>query len=177
VNFCPQGKNLKKRFDQAFTLLELIIVVVIGAIFLALVLPNFSTLRAKAEGVVCAARLRNLYIVFSTQLNDGQGWPQVPTNIAIGSLAEQQWWLTYSSNNLGLTVRDWNCPTIARSLLANTNSGQFFLISYLPTLFDAKPMSSKIWPRVPWFTEIKNVHGSGILSVRSDGSVCPFQDP
>jgi hypothetical protein len=76
---------------------------------------------------------------------------------------------------MGLTSRDWNCPTISRMASRITN-GQTYLISYLPTLFDSRPTTPNQWPRMPWFTEVAGVHGNGNMTVRSDGSVCPIQD-
>ena len=162
---------------EAFTLVELIVVIGIIGILSALLLPNFSKIQVKAEGVLCTGRLRNLWLAFSSQMNDGEGWPQIPPSITIGSIAEQQWWLDTTSNSMGLTVKDWNCPTIARMAGGSEKTDNTPLISYLPTLFDAKPMSPKQWPRMPWFTEMANAHGSGNLSVRADGSVCPLSDP
>ena len=126
--------------------------------------------------MVCNAKLRTLWTVFSVQLNDGNGWPQLPTNITVGSTEEQQWWLSTTSNSMNLSAKDWNCPTIARMAASSTNSQQAYMISYLPTLFDARPMTPNKWPRMPWFTEVIGAHGSGNLSVRADGSVCPVQD-
>ena len=160
----------------AFTLVELLVVLAIIGILAALLIPNISTIQLKAEGVVCNARLRNLWTAFSLQLNDSNGWPQLPTNIVVGSAEEQQWWLTSTSNSMGLTKRDWSCPTLARTSGRDTNSQQVYLISYLPTLFDAKPTTPSKWPRMPWFTEAVGMHGHGNLSVRADGSVCPVQD-
>ncbi len=167
----------KQSKEAAFTLLELLVVMLIIGVLVALTLPNFSALRNRAEGVVCMGRLRGLWTAFSTTLNDGNGWPQLPTEITIGTKAEQQWWLDYSAANLGLSSNDWQCPTVVRNQKSLTNSQQITLISYLPTLFDSKPMSPKNWPRMPWFTEVQGGHGTGILSVRTDGSVCPIQDP
>ena len=163
--------------NGAFTLVELLVVILIIGVLAAMIFPNFTGMRVKAEGVVCMGRLRGLWTAFSSTLNDGNGWPQLPSDIQIGTKEEQQWWLTYSSNNLGLSAHDWQCPTVVRSQQSSTNTNQVSLISYYPTLFDAKPMSPKNWPRMPWFTEIQGGHGAGILSVRSDGSVCPIQDP
>jgi prepilin-type N-terminal cleavage/methylation domain-containing protein len=167
----------KQKNKFGFTLVELLVVVAIIAVLAVLAFPNVSQLINKAQGVVCTGRLRNLWIVFSTSLNDGNAWPQLPTNIAIGSTNEQQWWLDYTSNNMGLTARDWTCPTISRYQRSSTNTQKIALINYFPTLFDASPVSPKKWPRMPWFSEMQAAHGEGILSVRTDGSVCPIQDP
>ena len=164
------------RGSFAFTIIELLVVLMILGILAALLIPNISAIQLKAEGVVCNARLRNLWTAFSLQLNDGNGWPQIPTGTEIGSMAEQQWWLTSTSNSMGLTKRDWNCPTLARTSGRDTNSQQVYLISYLPTLFDSKPTTPSKWPRMPWFTEAVGMHSQGNLSVRADGSVCPVQD-
>jgi len=145
-------------------------------ILTALLIPNFSSIQLKAEGVLCDVRLRNLWTAFSIQLNDGNGWPQLPPDITVGSTEEQQWWLTTTSNSMSLTTKDWNCPTIARMSASATNNQQDYLISYLPTLFDANLMTPSRWPRMPWFTEALGAHGNGNLSVRADGSVCPIQD-
>jgi type II secretory pathway pseudopilin PulG len=165
-----------RKVYAAFTLLEAVVVLMIVGILLALLVPNFSTVRAKSEGVVCTGRLKNLWTAFSLQLQDGKGWPQLPVDIKIGSEEEQRWWLEYSSNNLGLTSREWNCPTISRSQQSATNREQVMLISYLPTLFDAKPSSPGKWPRMPWFTESQSAHGDGILCIRADGTVNPVSD-
>jgi type II secretory pathway pseudopilin PulG len=159
----------------AFTILELIVVLTILAIFLVLLVPNLFLIQMKAEGIVCDARLRNLWTSFSAHLNDGNAWPQLPGNIQIGSREEQQWWLSTTSNSMGLNARDWSCPSISRISSRITN-GQTYLISYQPTLFDSKPLSPSKWPRIPWFTEAIGLHGNGNLSVRADGSVCPIQD-
>ena len=147
-------------------------VIAVIAILCALILPNASALLNRAQGPVCSARLVNLWTVFSTALHDDQSWPQPPTNITVGSLEEEKWWLAHGSNSLGLTSKDWNCPTIERLLRSGTNPvAQSHVISYLPTLFDDKPTTPSTWPSMPWFIEIANVHGSGAQMIRADGSV------
>ena len=168
----------KSSTSLAFTIIEVLVVFVILGILVALLVPNITALQNKAEGVVCNARLRNLWTAFSSELHDGNGWPQIPPGTEIGSIAEQQWWLETTSNSMGLTKKDWSCPTLARNAgRATNNSQQVFLIGYLPTLFDAKSSTPYKWPRMPWFTESVVSHGGGNLSVRADGSVSPVQDP
>ena len=157
----------------AFTVIEMLVVVAILGILAALLFPNFQYILVRAEGVVCTEKLRNLYAAFSSSLNDGNGWPQVPAGIQIGSTAEQQWWIDSSSNTMGLKSNDWQCPTLSRSMKNSSNTLQQSLICYLPTLFDNIPGTPRNWSAMPWFTEIANVHGSGNLMIRADGSVIP----
>ena len=156
---------------DAFTLVEMLVTLCIFSILIALSLPAAAKIRSKADEIVCISHLHNLWIAFSPCATDPLGWPQLPTNVVPGTLAEQQWWLTYSSNNLGLSPKDWMCPTVARAASHAGSNDVVPLISYLPTLFDSKPGTANKWPSMPWFCEIGNVHGRGNLTVHTDGSV------
>lgn len=158
----------------AFTLTELLVVMGIMAILFALVFPAASKVLPKAEEAVCMSRLHNLWIAFAPCTTDGDGWPQVPSTIKVGSSGEQQWWLITGSNRFGLKLKDWQCPTMENYARTATSTESIPLISYLPTLFDAKPNTPNKWPAMPWFTEIGNFHGKGNLTVHSDGSIQPL---
>jgi len=153
------------------------VVIAIVAMLTALFIPNIGSLVNRAEKVVCSGKLKNLWTAFSVRVADGSGWPQLPSDVTIGTLAEQQWWITTSSS-MGLTTNDWKCPSISRALKRSTNAPQQqkFLINYLPTIFDARPTTPGKWGRMPWFTEISDIHGGGNLSIRADGSVCPASE-
>ena len=162
---------------DAFTLLELVVVVGILLVLILLIFPHGEAIVKQADRVVCTAKLRHLWMTFSTHLEDGRGWPQLPSSIPIGTTAEQEWWLSSTSNSMGLTSKDWRCPSLNRSLRRATNSqSQPYLISYLPSLFDDKPSTPRKWLRMPWFTEVAGSHGGVGLSVRADGSVSPSTD-
>jgi prepilin-type N-terminal cleavage/methylation domain-containing protein len=162
---------------RGFTLIELSVVVVIIAVLVSLLIPNISSLVNRSEKVVCSGKLKHLWTAFSVRVADGSGWPQLPTDVSIGSLAEQQWWIS-SSASMGLTTNDWKCPSISRAMKRSDNARQQqpFLINYLPTIFDPRPTIPGKWGRMPWFTEISDIHGGGNLSVRADGSVCPASE-
>jgi prepilin-type N-terminal cleavage/methylation domain-containing protein len=163
---------------NAFTLVEVAVVIVILGIVAALIAPNFSNLRKRAEGIVCTAHLRSLWTEFSTQLNDGGSWPQKPESIPIGSHAEQQWWLDYSSNSMSTPASEWHCPTMMRLQRANkAPRAEENIISYWPTLFSANKAEPRLSANYVWIAEMGNFHGAGPLSVRADGSVRPLQDP
>lgn len=163
--------------SRAFTLTEVLVVVGIFGFLIALLLPNATSILNRVQGIQCNERLKNLWMVFHNQLVvDGESWPQLPTNVQVGSVEEQQWWLTRGSNALGLTAKDWNCPTIARMLRNSSNSvAQAHLISYLPMLFDNNPATPMRWPWMPWFVEIANVHGNGAKMIRAYGAVVEAQ--
>lgn len=162
---------------RGFTLVEVLVVAAILMIFAAMLFPNAEAILNRADRVICTGRLRTLWTDFSARLNDGQGWPQLPSGIPMGTLAEQQWWVSSTSHSMGLTLKDWRCPSFARALRKSTNSSQEpYLISYLPTLFDDKPTTPRHLSRMPWFTEITGSHGGVGLSIRADGTVCPSTD-
>ncbi len=160
----------KRKSSRGFTLLELLVVISIVFILAGLLFPLTKTILSKAEEAVCASHLRNLWLAFSTRINDGQGWPQVPENISIGSIAGQRWWIEMSKESMGIPEKTWQCPTIARSI-RSTNSSQQNLISYMPTIFDSKPETPNMSRQMPWFVEIGSVHGTAPKMVAADGAV------
>ena len=157
-----------------FTLVEMLVVVAVLLILAALLFPNAESLLNRAESVICTGKLRTLWTAFSSSLTDGQGWPQLPSGMQIGSPAEQQWWIETTSNSMGLSQKSWQCPTITRlTKTTNQSSQSMTTISYLPTLFDSRPTTPLKQAKMPWFTEICNVHGQGNLIIRTDGAVVP----
>ena len=157
----------------AFTLTEIVVVVGILGVLIALIFPAAERIIPKAQEVVCMSHLRTLWVAFAPCATDPNGWPQVPKEIKIGSTQEQQWWLDYSTNHLGLTSKDWHCPVIERASKNSSKSDEVPVIHYLPTLFDAKPGTANRWPSMPWFSELGNMHGQGNLTVRADGTIVP----
>jgi len=159
---------------NAFTLVELLIVIVILGILFSLIVPAARQFLPKAEQIICISHLRNLWNAFSPCATDPSGWPQLPKDIKPGTIDEQKWWIDFSVSNLGLAKKNWICPTIARGARGAKKTDTQFLINYLPTLFDSLPGTPNKWPAMPWFIEVGNVHGEGNLSIRSDGTVIPL---
>jgi prepilin-type N-terminal cleavage/methylation domain-containing protein len=162
--------------QRGFTLVELLAVIFIISILMALLFPAMKSVIPRAQEVVCMSHLRRLWLGFAPGVTDGTGWPQVPASIPIGSQAEQQWWIDTSSNLFNIPPSDWRCPTVTAQVglpNASNPSSTIPLIDYMPTLFDAFPMTPNKWPNMPWFMEISNAHGKGNLVIRPDGSIMP----
>jgi prepilin-type N-terminal cleavage/methylation domain-containing protein len=163
----------------AFTLVEILAVLGILAVLVTLLIPVVSHHIEKSEGTVCAGKLRNLYIAMASSIADENRWPTLPAGIAPNSLQEQKWWLEYSSNNMGLSAKDWQCPTLNRNQLMNPNAQQRNLISYWPAPLDGMMLTeiNDTYKDIPWFMENEPAaHGNLTLCVLSDGSVTRFED-
>lgn len=158
----------KKRGAGAYTLLEVLAVIALLAILAALVFPAVQHVMPRVERAVCMNRLRNLHTVFASYSTEG--WPQLPPGVVLGSMAEQKWWVEKTGKDFGFSVKDWQCPTIARGM-RTLPEGERPLIHYLPTPFSGEPNRANKNPRMPWFIEIGNVHGDGNLLIRQSGTI------
>lgn len=155
---------------RAFTLLEVLASITIILILVSTIYPALEKVTPNAEKVACISNLKNLHTVFSNYALEG--WPQVPTDIPIGSTAEQKWWLDKTKKDLGLSEKNWQCPTLRR-LFRSASQANRPLIHYLPTTFSSQPNKANQWPQMPWFIEISDAHGCGNLIVRQNGNVEP----
>jgi type II secretory pathway pseudopilin PulG len=156
------------RATRAFTLLEALSVVAILGVLVALSFPALEKTRPAAERVVCMNNLRNLRAAFGGYASEG--WPQIPSSIQLGSIAEQRWWLEKTEKDLGLSKSAWQCPTIRRQF-ASAPEKDRPLIHYLPTPFSKEPNRANKNSQMPWFIEIGDAHGQGNLLVRQNGAV------
>jgi len=156
--------------ERGFTLLEMVAAIGILLILVALAFPAFQSITPAAERAACMNNLRNLRVAFSEYATSG--WPQIPEGIELGSRAEEAWWLEKSEKDLGLSQKNWQCPTIRR-LFRNAPEGDRPLIHYLPTPFSGEPGRANKSPAMPWFIEIGDAHGDGNLLVRQNGTVEP----
>jgi len=155
---------------RAFTILEILAVVTILGVLMALSFPAFEKVRPLAERLICMNNLKNLRVAFSGYATEG--WPQIPKEIKLGSMAEQRWWLEKTEKELGLSKSAWQCPTIRRQF-ASAPEKDRPLIHYLPTPFSKEPNRANKNPQMPWFIEIGDAHGQGNLLVRQNSTVEP----
>jgi len=154
---------------RGFTLLEMLAAICIVLILVATLYPALEQVTPRAEKISCINNLKNLHTLFAaTYAVDG--WPQVPSSITLGSIDEQKWWLEKSKKELGLSVKNWECPTLRRRF-RSVKESERPLIHYLPTPFSKLPNRANQWPQMPWFIEISDAHGGGTLMIRQNGNV------
>lgn len=156
----------------AFTLLELVVVLVIIGLLITLSLPVISGVRARGQRAQCTANLRSLYVATESFIQQNGSWPQI--RISDSDSGEEDYanaWIA-ALKPFGPTQKTWICPTIQQRLENPdyTRPGNA-RVDYYAMSFNDKPMTPHQWPRQPWFVEVGDVHGNGNLMVFTDGSI------
>ncbi|MEY2439215.1 MAG: hypothetical protein QOI34_600 [Verrucomicrobiota bacterium] len=158
---------------SAFTIPELLVVIVIVGILAALLLSVASRMRERAQRVQCTANLRNLYVATESYLQQNGGWPQIRMNDESDS-ADQDYasgWIA-ALRPFGPTQQTWICPTIQQEMgNPDLSKPENIRVDYVAMAFDDKPTTPHQWPRQPWFIETGNEHGNGSLIIFTDGSI------
>jgi type II secretory pathway pseudopilin PulG len=150
-------------------LIEVIVVIAILGILAALVVQNLTPLLQRASKARCMANLRNLHTGFSSYLSDQPYWPQMPEEIYESEHDYDAWWIDVL-RPYGLNERVWQCPVL-RKADATLPKSVKSKIHYIPTHFDANPISPRRWSTQPWLIERANAHGNGALIIFPDGSI------
>jgi prepilin-type N-terminal cleavage/methylation domain-containing protein len=156
------------RRSAAFTLLEILAVLLIIAILSVLFIPNYSRIVGAAQEAICASHMRSIRVALGSYLEDhARIWPQPPPEMEGPAL--QRFWLA-TLDPYDISENDWQCPTIRHALREEGMTGDFGL-HYVPTRFDATPNIANRWATQPWLIEAANAHGKGPLICFPDGSV------
>ena len=66
--------------NQAFTVIELLIILIIFGILVGIIIPVLATAKNKAQQIACASNLRQLYIAFEEYITDNNGLLPRPNN-------------------------------------------------------------------------------------------------
>jgi len=159
----------RRRRPDGFTLLEGVVALLIVAILVALVAPNYDKIVASAQQVKCASQMRSIRLALDHYLEDHRSiWPQGPPPQEPGWSA---FWLTTLAP-YGITEKTWQCPVIQRwEALAGE---QEYNLHYVPTTFDPTPNIARRWSQMPWLIEIADAHGKGPLVAFPDGTIKPY---
>ena len=156
----------------AFTVLEVFVVLVIITIVATLLIPVWSTMRARAQRVECTANLHSLYVAANLFVQQNNSWPQIRLGTSDNAQIDYaNAWIS-ALGPFSVTRKSWICPTI-QALMENPDytKPENARLDYMPMPFDDKPTTSHQWPRQPWFVETGDVHGNGNLLVFTDGSI------
>jgi type II secretory pathway pseudopilin PulG len=165
--------SLLRGKKSAFTLLEVLLVIVLLLILGVVTIPNYKQWLAQAAQARCMANMRSIHVGLGTYLNDNKDvWPQGPSP-QDGAPWAQFWIKTLKTQ--GIQPKTWECPVIYR-MLGSPARGTITedSIHYVPTMFDDKPGTPRRWATQPWLIERADVHGSGALICFTDGSIKPF---
>lgn len=160
------------RLAPAFTLLELMIVLVIIGILSVMLLPVYASMRARAQRVQCTANLHSLYVATDVYLQRNGHWPQIRRagSDSVGADFANAW--IDALTPFGPTRKTWICSTMQELLHdPDYNQPANARLDYIPMNFDANALTPHKWPNQPWFIESGDVHGNGNLFIRTDGSV------
>src|SRR4051812_19078654 len=140
------------RPEAAFTLLELITVVVMIAILASMLVGVVGSMQSRADKANCSSNLKSLYAGAVLYIQEHEHWPQIDARLITGNKKEyaRQWYATFE--RYGVAPINWVCPTVQREFgnpdLKDKDNAR---IDYLSTPFDNRPMTPYLWPRQPWF--------------------------
>ena len=165
------------RHRAAFSLLELMTVIMIIALLAVLTFPAINMVRQRAEKIRCTGNLRNLYYGANSYVQDKGSWPQINPSLMKTNSTEYaaEWIAALEPFGIGRDV--WICPTLQR----NMNNPDYIKpanarTDYFATPFDEKRLTPYQWQTQPWFIERGSVHGSGNLLIFTDGRIESLDD-
>jgi prepilin-type N-terminal cleavage/methylation domain-containing protein len=161
--------------ERAFTLLELMTVVLVLGILGVISLPVYQQVEVRAARSKCIENLRGLHVATNLYIQEHHSWPQIKNDgVSRQELATK--WIA-RLQPYGLDQINWICPTMQEVMgnpdLSNPNNVR---IDYTATPFDANPQTPFHWAKQPWFVENGNMHGNGNLIVFPDGHIAQMND-
>ncbi len=164
--------NLPSR-ARAFTLLELMVVIVIIAILASMLLPLVSSFSARADEARCLANLRSLYVAANGYLQAAGSWPQVPVKLFVDEPKTYAKLWVAALAPYGAPHSTWICPTTQRNLgtsMEANEKDENYRIDFVATPFSDDPVAPRANPAHPWFMEKAGVHPNGNLFILANGT-------
>jgi prepilin-type N-terminal cleavage/methylation domain-containing protein len=153
----------------AFTIMELLTVIVILGILSLMVMSTVGSIQGKAARGKCVSNLKTLYAAGVAYLQDHGSWPQIPVNDLEDPSFAKAWISAFRPYKLSEV--NWTCSTVQLALENPPPDPDAPRIDYIPTSFDARPSSPWLYPTHPWFVERADVHGDGNLLIFTNGQV------
>ena len=158
---------------RAFTVLELVTVILVIGILAVLLIPVAGKMQARAQRVQCMTNLRSLYAAAELYVQQNGSWPQIQLadDSDAAATAYAKSWID-ALTPYGPSQKTWICPTIQALMHSpDLSKPENMRVDYMATAFDDKPTTPHQWARQPWFAEIGDVHGNGNLIIFTDGSI------
>ena len=157
-----------------FTLLELLIVITILAVFVGISIPSYNYLVRKAEATKCMQRMKGIWTGMNAYMADHKQWPQRPEGMAGSEEKLWKWWYE-TLEPYDVSKELWLCPTEAKDLALTGRDEDEYTSSYVPANFDGREFTPFRWDQ-PWLLERADFHGQGNNILMSDGTVkkAPF---
>ena len=119
---------MRRTSDNAFTLVELLVVIGIIAVLISILLPALGRVRAQAKGAYCASNQRQLAIAVFSYANDNKGFFPPATYFAP------------NPNNPAAFIQfGWHTPQALGKYMRNTSENPFYVNArtlYCPIVFD-----------------------------------------
>ncbi len=161
----------------AFTLMELLTVMVVIALLVVMLVPVLRTIQAKAEKARCMTNLRNLSVAANLYVQQNGSWPQIDTALLSGNRTQYAAQWIAALEPFGVSQENWICPTAQRMLKdPDLKNPKNIRVDYNAMPFDDKPRTPFRWSRHPWFIEHNSLHGNGNLIIFTDGSIVEASD-
>ena len=162
--------NCVRQPPSAFTLLELMTVLVVISILAVMSLPLFSSFQGRAQKVKCIGNLRSIHTATNLYMHDNKVWPQLPL-ATYGNTAAAQAWID-AMKPYGLQAINWICPSIQQALHSpDISNPANTRIDYVGSTFNTKPNAPFSQPRQPWYIETSDIHGNGQEILFPDGHI------
>ncbi len=138
---------------------------VIG-ILTVMLIPAYSSVRARAQRVSCISNLKSLYVAANAYTQDRQGWPQIPTKDLQNPSYANGW--IEALKPYGISSENWFCPTVRDLLRENVATPR---IDYFAMPFGSAVTEPYRYPTHPWFVERADVHGEGQMLILANGEI------
>jgi len=159
----------------AFTLIELLTVMVVIMILATMLTSVVVELRGRADQAKCTQNLKNLYTGAAVYVTQQGSWPQISPMKGNSSTFAKAW--VEALEPYGISHINWLCPTVQRVLGdPDYTTGNNYRIDYLPNSFDDKPRTPFQWEHQPWFAERGAVHGHGNLMIWTNGQIVTLEE-
>ena len=149
--------------------MEVIVAIAILAILAAIVIPNYTKIVRSISKAKCLANMRSLHGSFSSAIQDYGMWPQAPQDLDANTSEYEDFWLNTMKPYV-VSQEVWLCPVLKAARITDS-AGNPLRMHYIPTQFDANPISPRRWSKQPWLIEMGDAHGSGALVLFPDGSI------